>query len=693
MSPIHPSTQAARHDSHQPMSAGAWLGSLLLALALIALTVLGATAAQAAAEKPFPAVALPGKVRGEAAVQALGAKLPEVAAWYGMTSAQFAAMLRGDPHAWLDRSGRLLFIDAHPPLPEGAEATGSGGLEAAAPFPLEETFRLHSRPGAKRTIYLDFDGHVSTGTAWNTYFNLSTIDAKPFDLDGDPLSFNATERERIQQIWQRVAEDFAPFDVDVTTEEPPADRLTRSGSGDEIYGTRVVVTRDWTTLSASPCNCGGIAYVGVFNATTESYKPAWVFYDRLGNGNEKYVAEAASHEAGHNLGLSHDGVSGGSAYYAGHGSGATGWAPIMGVGYYKELTQWSAGEYPNASNTQDDLARIPQYGAPLRHDDHGDSPPQATPLVQTPVANGVALAGAGVISTRTDVDYFSMHVGAGALTLTVTPAARGANLDMGVELYDANGLLVAAANPVEALGASISLPALAGGTYFLKIDGVGKGDLATGYSDYGSLGQYNVSGTASASTNQPPVAQAGATPTQGTAPLTVNFTSAGSHDPDGGPLAYSWDFGDGSVVSTVPDPTHVYAVAGEYLARLTVTDAGGAVATAALPISVAAPARVIRVERIDLALAGNRNNTRAVATVTMTDTAGQAVAGATVTGSWSGLVSGSASGTTATNGTVKFNSPSTRSRGTFTFTVTGVSLAGAVYDSAQNKETSDSIVY
>ena len=71
--------------------------------------------------------------------------------------------------------------------------------------------------------------------------------------------------------------------------------------------------------------------------------------DALGAGNEKYVAEAASHEAGHNMGLSHDGTST-AAYYGGQGSGATGWAPIMGVGYYKNLSQWSKGEYALANN-------------------------------------------------------------------------------------------------------------------------------------------------------------------------------------------------------------------------------------------------------------------------------------------------------------------------------------------------------
>ena len=42
----------------------------------------------------------------------------------------------------------------------------------------------------------------------------------PYDLDGDYTTFSDEEQTRIQRIWARVAEDYAPFDVDVTTEQP-----------------------------------------------------------------------------------------------------------------------------------------------------------------------------------------------------------------------------------------------------------------------------------------------------------------------------------------------------------------------------------------------------------------------------------------------------------------------------------------
>jgi hypothetical protein len=66
----------------------------------------------------------------------------------------------------------------------------------------------------------------------------------------------------------------------------------------------------------------------------------------------------ASHEAGHNVGLGHDGTAS-VGYCQGHGA----WAPIMGVGYYRGISQWSKGEYAGANNTEDDHAVIGSHGS------------------------------------------------------------------------------------------------------------------------------------------------------------------------------------------------------------------------------------------------------------------------------------------------------------------------------------------
>lgn len=520
---------------------------------------------------PFPNIQLQSKTKGLQAIQALGNHLPEVAAHYRMTPERLSEILQNDKDAWLDRNGRLLFVDEGlaPPPQETTTVASTGTVAVAAPYALSDTFLLHSKPGSQRVIYLDFDGYVATGSAWNA----GIINAAPFDLDGVPSSFSTTEQERIQYIWQRVADDYAPFDVDVTTQEPTADALNRTSSTDQQYGMRSVITRN----NFGACTgCGGIAYVGVFDSYSSTnptyYQPAWTFFDALGSGNEKYVAESISHEVGHTLGLSHDGTAT-ATYYAGQGSGATGWAPIMGNSYYQPVTQWSKGEYPGANNFEDQIAVIQSNGALLKSDDFGSSIATAASLGGTASSGVVTVNQSGLIERSTDLDYFNCASGAGLLQITVTPGVRSPNLAASIALLDAAGNVVASANPAGALAAAISVNVPAG-VYFLKVDGVGKGDLVTGFSDYDSLGQYQLTGSYAASPYLPPVSVPDGTPLSGYAPLNVSFSSSGSSDPDGTVVSYLWNFGDGTS-STSPNPAHTYVSAGTYAAVLTVTDSQG----------------------------------------------------------------------------------------------------------------------
>jgi uncharacterized repeat protein (TIGR01451 family) len=89
--------------------------------------------------------------------------------------------------------------------------------------------------------------------------------------------------------------------------------------------------------------------------------------------------------------------------------------------------------------------------------------------------------------------------------------------------------------------------------------------------------------------NQPPIASATGSPTNGPAPLTVNFNGSGSSDPEGGPLAYAWDLdGDGAFDdSTAVQPTYTYTQPGTYNARLRVTDNQNQSATSA-PVAISA---------------------------------------------------------------------------------------------------------
>jgi|GEM_PF-1669801 len=387
-----------------------------------------------------------------------------------------------DDHLVLD--GRELH--AIPAVPEnGVVAPNDASPGAQAPFPLDQTFELHSRPGARHTVYLDFDGHVTSGTTWNTFFG--SVVTPAYDFDGNVSSFSDLELERIQFIWERVVEDFSPFDINVTTEEPSdLSDLTRSGPGDQRWGVRVAIggsANDWYTGGA-----GGVAFVGSFNDSVDT--PTYVFPAQLANGNEKFVAEATSHEVGHTLGLSHDGDSG-LSYYGGHGSGPTGWAPIMGVGYSQPLVQWSSGEYTDANNMEDDLAIITgQNGFGYRADLAGNSNGTAAPLN----LDAVTVDDAGVIETQADVDVYSFTTGDGPVSFDIQPWHRSPNLDIEASLVDSNGSILQTSNPIGMLDAQINM-VLSAGTYYLHIQGVGEGDPAgTGYTDYGSLGQFTITG-------------------------------------------------------------------------------------------------------------------------------------------------------------------------------------------------------
>lgn len=138
----------------------------------------------------------------------------------------------------------------------------------------------------------------------------------------------------------------------------------------------------------------------------------------------------------------------------------------------------------------------------------------ATPLIKSGATSIVATnpvtdprntipANKGVIENSTDIDLFSISVGAGEINLTVTPSwvsefdyssKRGSNLDIQLSLYNANGELVSQNNPSEETSATINL-SVAAGQYYLAVSSVGVRTVTDGYSDYASAGQYFINGT------------------------------------------------------------------------------------------------------------------------------------------------------------------------------------------------------
>ncbi|MEY3896824.1 MAG: hypothetical protein RLZZ214_2344, partial [Verrucomicrobiota bacterium] len=322
---------------------------------------------------------------------------------------------------------------------------------------------LQSRPGAVAVVYLDFDGEKGPHLDWGD-----------FDAAAPP----GMTPTHVRDVWSRVAEDFAPFNLNVTTD------LQVFLNAPETSRQRCIIT---PTNTAAP-GAGGVAWVGSFGDGGDT--SCWCFY----YSNPKYAAEIISHEVGHTLGLFHDGrYSPSETYYLGHGSDPVGWVPIMGAGYYQNLSQWSNGEYLSANQQQDDIEIIAANGdVGLLYDDAGDT--YATAAILDIFANDTVNS-QGCIGTQSDVDAFRFTTTGGIIALTVSAVAAGPNLDVSASIHDSSGALVIENNPDLGINATLStnLPA---GEYTVQVDGTGRGNpLGNGYSDYGSLGQYKITGS------------------------------------------------------------------------------------------------------------------------------------------------------------------------------------------------------
>ena len=375
----------------------------------------------------------------------------------------------------------LFYADSPPPPPPNITV-----LERRALPSDDDVFKLHSNPNSTKIIYLDFDGHNITNSKWNEG-RIPVIVAPPCNWEGDPGTFSAYEQSQIRQIWASVAEDYAPFDVDVTTEYMGEDFITRSNTSDAHYGLRVLLAPN---ISSWWGNFGGYSFVDIFSTIGTYRQPSIVFVDVLFY-YLKYIAECTSHESGHAFGLSHQGTSA-LDYYEGYGAGDTSWAPIMGTGYYKNLVQWSKGEYPDANNHEDELAIITGKHLPYRADDH----PDAIAGVVSWIENASSSV-SGIIERTGDVDVVGFRAGAGSIALRCVLPASVSNLDVLLELLASNGTVLVASNPVNERAASLGFTTTLPNTYYYaRVSGVGRGLLAlneTGaYSNYGSLGTYTL---------------------------------------------------------------------------------------------------------------------------------------------------------------------------------------------------------
>ncbi len=344
--------------------------------------------------------------------------------------------------------------------PVGSSQTSGGEL------PEESLPLLSSRPNATAKLFLDFNGNLQA--SWGSYLNVST---PAYDTDGNTSSFSTAERNAITEIWRRVSEDYAPFSIDVTTIDP--------GSRANQVVAHIAIGGDWSDWYGS--SAGGVAYVGGFYNAAPNV--GYVFEEALANGNAKFTAEAASHEAGHLFGLSHQAKWSGGTLVESYHSGTGDWAPIMGVGYYATRTTWHNGATTaGPSAFQDDLAILANSNNDFGYaaDDHGSTLGTASELT----VSGTAASAVGLVGRANDLDFFSFTTGGGNVSFALTVDAFGPNLDAALELRNSAGSILASAAPGGSYGATLS-HTVGAGTYFL---------VARGMGDYGDMGRYAIIG-------------------------------------------------------------------------------------------------------------------------------------------------------------------------------------------------------
>ncbi|MEO7446590.1 MAG: T9SS type A sorting domain-containing protein [Ferruginibacter sp.] len=335
---------------------------------------------------------------------------------------------------------------------------------------------LNSLPSATATIYLDFNGQVVNSGYWNSG---QTLNCAPSGMSD----------AQVTEVFKRVSEDYRPFNVNITTDE------TKFLAAPLNRRTRVIIT----PTSAWRPGVGGISYVGSFTWNDDT--PAFVFCDRLGPNNSKYVAECCTHESGHTVGLSHQSTYDANcnlvdSYNLGSGSGEIAFAPVMGNSYYRNMTGWSNGptQY-GCTNTQDNLTIITsQNGFTYRTDDFTEMLGTST----TALPNNSFIQ-TGIISTFSDKDAFKFSMGYnGSFHFDAMPSSigannEGANLDILVELHNSSTALIRTYNPTNSLGVSFDTT-LNAGTYYFVITGTGNANVG----QYSSLGSYTITGVSGA---------------------------------------------------------------------------------------------------------------------------------------------------------------------------------------------------
>lgn len=396
-----------------------------------------------------------------------------------------------------------------------------------APAAVEDTLLLESNKNASNVIYLDF----------------STM-----GIDSYSASVSFQEAQYIQEIWQRVAEDFAPFDVNVTTNAGIAANYSV-----QIGSTLTTDVRSASLRQSDPNNLTidgtGRSFIGP-TFTETAYKTSFT----------KYGGELASYGAGRKI-ITNDGWWNTDSY-----TGSGKWGPIMGIpnSVANQYTQWSYGEYIGSSTSRKDELKILGGILGFREDEAGDDIKTAVRLedyiidvdkkydalsalysgqgaeykpkdsagysssqVTYTFSGVIGIHEAAEVNQYRDYDVFSFTTGAEGGKYVINVAGLGAdlrwnqydnwgsynvnstdfqsqyydaydwwmtNLNIQVEFLLSDGTVLKTFDPLNSSFVHFTTNDLdANTTYYIRVSGIGEGNALTGgFSTYGSLGYYNL---------------------------------------------------------------------------------------------------------------------------------------------------------------------------------------------------------